>query len=339
MRFLELYKRRRVSIEIRVEGKDIETNIFVPFCSIYYDDNELNIATNQSPGIVLTDLVKMEDPELESYPEQTKQAKAFIEKVVQMREKWVRDCVFASGLIEPTYSLLGFEGRSANSQKSFASLISPESYLHFFDTNIFMKHFVSNYLGPRRQDMDKMVAATAPAVVWELEALSSRDTRDQDMQQSRIAKSAFRDLSFIQGSAKYIGILPESEDEKSDPSDRMIRSQIRRFVWYGTNDEPAKATAKLFVTFDRISSLAAHAEGLLCASLDVPIEKSSWDVMSITHSPEDMTGSLLREFAIMCGKMKLGCEGVTDLYIMGDWPGKSSHEWIKGLICWGNFPV
>ena len=32
------------------------------------------------------------------------------------------------------------------------------------------------------------------------------------------------------------------------------------------------------------------------------------------------------------GSMLLRCDGVTDLYIKGDRIGKTSHEWIKGLL-------
>jgi hypothetical protein len=338
-RFLDLYTQRRVSIEINVEGKDIETNIFVPLCNINYNDAELNITTDQSPTVVLTDLLKVQDPELDSYPDQTKEAARFVEKVADEREKWVRDCVFASGLIEPTYSLLGFKGMSANPRKPLASFLTPESYLHFFDTNVFMKHLLSNYFTLRRTELDKIVAATVPAVIWELEALSSRDSKDP--RESRIAKSAFRDISIIQGSTGYFDLLPETEDDAAEPSDRLIRRQIRRLNWTGIHDtDLPRAHEKLFVTFDRISSLAAHAESLLCIALDLPIEKESWDVVALdSQRDENMLGSVLREFSIMFGMMRLRCEGLTDLYISGDWAGKTSHEWIEGLTRLENSPI
>jgi hypothetical protein len=334
--FLGLYKRRRVGIEVNVEAEDIGPYVFVPLCSIYYDDAELEIVTDQSPTSALTDTLEKMSSELVKSVEQKNDQKdnpknnaiRFVTGLVDEREKWVRDCVFASGLVEPTYCLLGFKGGSASPRKPLADFFPPTSYLHFFDTNVFMKHLVSNYFTLRGKKLESVVAAIAPGVIWELEGLSSR----REIRESRLARSAFPDVSFIQGSNGYHALLPGIEDDSAQPNDRLIRRQIHRMNW--------TACPKVFMTFDRISSLAAHAESLLCMSLDVPMEKAAWTVVALESQPdESVLGLVLREFSIMFGMLRLRCEGVTDTYLRGDWPGKTSHEWIEGLTRWEPMPI
>jgi hypothetical protein len=48
---------------------------------------------------------------------------------------------------------------------------------------------------------------------------------------------------------------------------------------------------------------------------------------------------LLIQLAILGGTTKITCNGVKDMFIMGDWAGKTSDDWINGLVRMQDFPL
>ncbi len=344
---LSLYRERRITVYFRVEGKDVESYLYVPICSLSFGED---LKANAIPEISIRKSVR-DQPEYEKLLEDSKSqddskvAPATLKKLIDAyaaqaaisSERWLRDCLFAAGILEPTYSLLGYMGLSKTGQVTFAEHLEALSYLLVFDTNIFIKNVFSNYLRLRKSDTSKTLTSTVPAVIWELETKANNKSKPQE---SRLAKGAFRDVALMQSSTKYIRF--QGQDSEAEPSDRLIRQQVRKFhfeEFVQTLPHMRVIDKKLFVTFDRTNALAAHAEGILCCSLDVPLEQSSWPLQPVGNQTRDeLVGCLLMQLAILGGTTKITCNGMKDSFIMGDWAGKSSNDWISGFVRLEDFP-
>jgi hypothetical protein len=332
-RILALYRKRKITINFKVEGKDVDSFIYVPICSLSLVD-ELHVSS--MPGKSIKESVGKQH-EYEELSKDTsekgktvlKQVNAFVTEATSSSDRWLRDCTFAAGLLEPTYSILGYKGLSKIGEETLAEhLQSLHDYLLAFDTNVFISNLFSNYLRLRNSDMSKTSTATMPAVVWELERKANDKTKPRE---SRLAKNAFRDVASMQAATKHMKCLPK--ETEAEPSDRLIRRQIRNLL-----DENGKPVIypRIFVSFDRINALAAHAEGILCCSVDVPEQPLK---LVGSEKLNETVGSLLLELAIFGGIMKITCDRMTDYYVTGDWAGKTSREWLSGLVRLDNFPI
>jgi hypothetical protein len=331
-RILTLYKKRKITVNFKVEGKDVDSFIYVPICSLSLVE-ELPVST--MPERAIRESVEKQDGYKELSKDAgekgntaLKQVNAFVAEAISSSGRWLRDCAVAAGLLEPTYSVLGYKGQSKIGEQTLAAhLRSLNDYLLAFDTNVFIRNLFSNYLRLRYSDMSKTSTVTIPAVVWELERKANDKTKPRE---SRLAKNAFRDVASMQAATKHMKYLPK--ETEMEPSDRLIRRQVRNLV--DENGRPV-IYPRIFVTFDRINALAAHAEGILCCSVDVPEQP-----LKLVRLEElnEAVGGLLLELAIFGGITKITCDGMSDYYVTGDWAGKTSHEWLSGFVHLDNFP-
>lgn len=328
------YANGEMSLNVRIEGKDVDMDLFLPIARTTLDQQffQMQIAINDSSESDLKSALnqKAEYTGLHAGDRKRKEIDAYLLKVVEERQRWIRDCLLGAGLLDPSYTMLGRRGYAATAPETYAEHVAKRHELMVFDTNIFMRHLISNYLALRPSNLGILNTATAPAVIWELEDIANRDDREQ----SRLARSAFRDVARMQSSTKFQPIEARTVEPTSD---RLIRQQVRDFKWVGTRwkGEDGKEylnESKLFVTFDRVSSLAAQGEGMLCTSLDVPVEASNWSVKPVpSQTFSDMVGSFFVEIAICRGNVSIGDDSKT-LRVSGDWAGKSNKEWIEGKV-------
>jgi hypothetical protein len=329
---MESCPEREVTVETEVEGKQIDFDLSLPVMKLAFGSG-LSIDANVPSQHDLKTWLNRDDryTMLKGDDKRRKQIDAFVTKTVEERQLWVRDGLLAAGLLEPAYTVLGHGGIAKSSKENFAEHLAKSHSLFVFDTNVFMRHIFSNYLKLRLTTMGTTNTATVPAAIWELEDIANRD----DPEQARLARSAFRDVVSMQSSTKYQVIESQSIEM---PSDRLIRQQVRGFKWSGTEwKEPGEVVtfgteAKVFVTFDRVSALAAQAEGMACTSLDVPVGGPTWSVKPVrSQKMEEMIGAFLSELAIARGVITIKNEDVT-MRVSGDWAGKSSLEWIEGKV-------
>jgi hypothetical protein len=331
---IERYSKKEMVVNARIEANDVDFDLFLPLGKATIDSSSstLHFSIDGSSDSELKTLLDGESTyrNLPKDDKKRKQIEAFCTKLVDQRQGWIRDCLLAAGLLEPSYSMLGARGFISTPKGTYAKSLEDAHHLMVFDTNIFMRHLISNYLRLRVSTIDSLHTATPPAVVWELEDIANRADDDQ----ARIARSSFRDIARMQSSTKYLVIMTRELDSASD---RLIRKQVRDFNWDGDmwkteKGETFGTKTKIFVTFDRVSALAAHAEGMVCASLDVPTTNTAWNLKPIGSQPmEEMVGSIFFEAAILREVITLGDKEDT-MRISGDWPGKSNTEWIEGKV-------
>jgi len=336
-KILELYSESRAIIEAKTEGKDVEKTVFIPIAHASFG-SELKLESTETTDDEIRKQLESGSPQysqLEPDDKERKQIDAFATKVVERRRHWLRDALLASGLIDPSYSILGRIGIAFPGKVTLAKDFQPKHYLYVFDTNVFARHLISNYLRLRlsQSTMKDILVATPPAVIWELEEIANRRV---DEEETRIARSAFRDVAYMESSMKVQLIPAKGADTETVLSDRLIRRQVREFKWNPLavlKTEEVSTEAKVFVTFDRVSALAAQAEGLVCCSLDVPVEQGSWTLNPVdAQSREDALGSFFAELSVLRGTIRVRSGAKPEFYVLGDWPGKANHEWIKGQI-------
>lgn len=126
---LSLYKGRRIDVSFLVEGKDVKSYVYVPICSLSLG-NELTAKAVPEETIRKSVSNQGEYQELRKSGENgqgeikavLKQVDAYVAEAAISSERWLRDCQFAAGLLEPTYSLLGYLGRSKTGQVTFGTL-------------------------------------------------------------------------------------------------------------------------------------------------------------------------------------------------------------------------
>lgn len=327
-------KYKEAKVNVKVEAKDLDFDLFLPVLQAEIDSSssEIRLSTNDSSEAQLKASLN-EDAQYASLGKEDKRCKqtdAFVAKLVEERQRWIGDSLLAAGLSEPNYTMLGMHGSAATAGETYAEHLAKLHQLMVFDTNVFMRHLFSNYLRLRLSTSSNVNAATVPGVVWELEDIANRtDNREQ----ARIARSAFRDVAKLQSFTKCQVI---SARELDIPSDRLIRQQVRDFHWGGVqwteNGKTYGTETKIFVTFDRVSALAAQAEGMVCTSLDSPVGGPTWHVKPIgSESLEETVGSFCVELAITAGVVKVGKDDDT-VRISGDWAGKSNMQWINGKV-------
>jgi hypothetical protein len=338
---LERCSKSPLNIEAMVEGKDVAILLFVPVGRLCFDSRAEVECSSISEDEIRRELARnAEYSKLQSGDKQRKQIDAFVAKSVEQRKRWIRDALLGSGAIDPTYSILGVHGLTSIGKQTLAEHLKPKHYLHVFDTNILMRHLISNYFRLRVEPsvLKDVLAAIPPAVLWELEDVSNRE---ESSEEERAARSAFRDVAYVQSSMKRQAIPARLSEDK--PSDRLIRLQIRQFNWQPLGvlkPEEVKTEAKIFMTFDRVSALAAQAEGLACCSLDVPLEQQRWTVAPIgSQSFEEMVGTFLAELSVLRGTVKVSCAAGGQFFLLGDWPGKTGHEWVKGHVRYEDAPL
>lgn len=331
---LERCPKGRMNIEAMVEGKDVTILLFVPIGRLFFGSKaEVECSADSEDEIRQQFARNTEYSELKSEDKQRKQIDAFATRSVEQRKSWIRDALLGAGVIDLTYSVLGVQGLASLGKQTLAEYLQPKYYLHFFDTNILMRHVISNYFRLRIQPLvlKDVLAAVPPAVIWELEDASNRDEASEE---GRTARSAFRDVAYIQSSMRRQVVPVKISEDK--PSDRLIRLQIRQFNWIPLavlKTEEVKTEAKIFMTFDRVSALAAQAEGLACCSLDVPLEQQGWAFAPIgVQSLEEMLGTFLAELSVLRRCLKVSCAVGGQFFVLGDWPGKTSHDWVKGNV-------
>jgi hypothetical protein len=323
-----------MNIEAIIEGKDIAKTLFVPVGRLFFGPKAEVECSEDSEEEIRRELARNAAySQLKSEDKQLKQINAFVASSVEQRKRWIRDALLGAGVIDLTYSVLGVQGIASLGKESLAQHLQPKHYLHVFDTNILMRHLISNYFRLRVQPsvLKDVLAAIPPAVIWELEDASNRDETSED---GRTARSAFRDVAYVQSSMRRQTISAKISEDK--PSDRLIRLQIRQFNWDPLTvlkPEEVKTESKIFMTFDRVSALAAQAEGLACCSLDVPLEQQRWRFAPIgIQSLEEMLGTFLAELSVLRRSLKVGCQAGGQFFVLGDWSGKTSGDWVKGNI-------
>jgi hypothetical protein len=331
---LDLYKRKKITVSFLVEGKDVESFMYVPICTLSVGE-ELEVKSIPEKDIRQAIEKEREYNELRKDTSDRgraalKQVNSFVAEAALSSDRWLRDCAFAAGLIEPEYSILGPKGLFRAGEGTLAEhLQSLRNELLAFDTNIFVSNLFSNYLRLRACDMSNTATVTIPAVIWELERKANDEkAKPRD---SRLVKNAFRDVATMLAVTKHFDYRPR--ETEANPSDRLIRQQIRNLL-----DEHGKPMIyrRILVTSDRINALAAQAEGIWCCSVDVP--EKPWKLQG-SKTPNETVGGLLFELAIFSGIAKITCDGMSDYYVMGNWAGKASHEWLSGLVRFDSFPI
>jgi hypothetical protein len=263
--------------------------------------------------------------------------------------KRIRDCVFSSGLFQADGTTLGLvseetslyknksEGYKKMKLKNLYNLLF--SNIVVFDTNSFINHVISNHcIKHSHKKMMKSEIYISPTTIWELENMcKAENSKNEEMfRKARLAKSAFRDIIFIQNICKTC-ILNSKKITISDFSsvknilsegeaDRLIRNEISEMKEIGKYKKDF-----IFVTSDSFNCLAAGAEGIRSCFLPKPNILDSYLIHKNSMKKNELIGSFIREMAEDFGKIKIETK-LGPIIVDGDWKGKQPRDWVNGEI-------